>query len=124
MPFVNPFFPWNQAGKASMRGCRPQIHTAGAFRSMMHNIQLKGIILMISHNQTIEMKKTISRPMNLKIAHLCATLPIGAIEYVSRSPARERIVETLKRMGYEYVSLDLEGYQAGKMNRGLAQRPE
>jgi len=30
------------------------------------------------------------------------------------------IVEALKRLGYEHVSLDLEGYQTGKMNRELS----
>ncbi len=37
-----------------------------------------------------------------------------------RDPAlRERIVETLRSLGYEYVSMDLEGYRTGSMNEPL-----
>lgn len=34
-------------------------------------------------------------------------------------PARTRIVRSLKRLGYAYVTLDLEGYRTGSMNEVL-----
>jgi PP-loop superfamily ATP-utilizing enzyme len=29
------------------------------------------------------------------------------------------VVEKLRRIGFDHVALDLEGYETGKMNRGL-----
>jgi uncharacterized protein len=33
---------------------------------------------------------------------------------------RDRVVEHLKRLGYAYVTLDMEGFRSGSMNRVLA----
>jgi uncharacterized protein len=35
---------------------------------------------------------------------------------------REDIVRTLKKIGYHYVSLDLEGYRTGSLNEPLKKR--
>ncbi|HBN07634.1 MAG TPA: ATP-dependent sacrificial sulfur transferase LarE [Cyanobacteria bacterium UBA8530] len=35
---------------------------------------------------------------------------------------RDRIGEALKKFGYQFVALDLDGYRTGSMNRGLAER--
>ena len=32
---------------------------------------------------------------------------------------REEIVKSMKRLGYEYVTIDLEGFRAGNLNQGL-----
>ncbi|MBI5639615.1 MAG: ATP-dependent sacrificial sulfur transferase LarE [Nitrospirae bacterium] len=37
---------------------------------------------------------------------------------------RRLVVETLKSLGYKFVSLDLEGYRSGSMNRVLENAPE
>jgi uncharacterized protein len=34
-----------------------------------------------------------------------------------------RIVEGLKALGYQYVSLDLQGYRLGSLNEALRLRP-
>ncbi|MCJ8500517.1 ATP-dependent sacrificial sulfur transferase LarE [Desulfatitalea alkaliphila] len=36
-----------------------------------------------------------------------------------RPASRRRVVDALRALGYDHVCLDLEGYVAGKMNRGL-----
>lgn len=41
------------------------------------------------------------------------------IERISRFPIRTQIVEGLKRIGFAYVSLDLQGYRTGSMNETL-----
>jgi uncharacterized protein len=40
----------------------------------------------------------------------------GYIEKIIRDPAKEHIVSNLKKIGFRYVSLDLEGYRAGSLN--------
>jgi uncharacterized protein len=35
---------------------------------------------------------------------------------------REEIIETLRNIGYQYITLDLQGYRMGSMNEVLAQR--
>jgi uncharacterized protein len=35
---------------------------------------------------------------------------------ISGSPAREQLADALKRLGFQYVSLDIEGYRMGAMN--------
>lgn len=51
-----------------------------------------------------------------------ARIEVGAdeIEALAKHRARERIIAVFKGLGYQHVSLDLEGYQTGKMNRDLA----
>lgn len=40
-----------------------------------------------------------------------------------QEPDRTTIVESLKAIGYRYVSLDLQGYRTGSLNEGIALRP-
>ncbi len=40
----------------------------------------------------------------------------GFIEKIILNPERERIVEGMKKIGFRYVSLDLEGYRTGSLN--------
>lgn len=42
-----------------------------------------------------------------------------AIQELVRPQIRSKIVEALRNLGYSHVSIDLEGYHSGKMNRGL-----
>ena len=44
-------------------------------------------------------------------------------ELVMRQENREKIVKKVKEAGFSYVSLDLEGYKMGSMNRGLRNDP-
>ncbi|MFO8006163.1 MAG: ATP-dependent sacrificial sulfur transferase LarE [Candidatus Brocadiia bacterium] len=41
-------------------------------------------------------------------------------ERLLREPTRREVVEHLKKLGYDYVALDLEGYRTGSMNEPLA----
>jgi uncharacterized protein len=36
---------------------------------------------------------------------------------------RERLVRELKAIGYQYISLDLQGYRSGSLNEGLPLQP-
>jgi uncharacterized protein len=38
------------------------------------------------------------------------------IEKIITNPEREQIVEKLKKIGFKYISLDMEGYRTGSMN--------
>jgi pyridinium-3,5-biscarboxylic acid mononucleotide sulfurtransferase len=40
----------------------------------------------------------------------------GYIEKIVRKPQKEQIISNLKKIGFRYVSLDLEGYRAGTSN--------
>jgi uncharacterized protein len=40
----------------------------------------------------------------------------GYLEKIITDPARENIVANLKKIGFRYVSLDMEGYRSGSMN--------
>jgi len=40
----------------------------------------------------------------------------GYIEKIVNDPNREQIVNSLKKIGFRYISLDLEGYRTGSMN--------
>jgi uncharacterized protein len=44
----------------------------------------------------------------------------GDIARICRSAARKKIVALARRAGFQYVSLDLEGYRTGSMNETLA----
>jgi uncharacterized protein len=35
------------------------------------------------------------------------------------SPLRDAVVSQLKKMGYQYVTLDLQGFRSGSMNEVL-----
>jgi uncharacterized protein len=38
---------------------------------------------------------------------------------VMSAPMRAKILEALRAIGFKYIAVDLEGYVAGSMNRGL-----
>jgi uncharacterized protein len=40
----------------------------------------------------------------------------GYIEKIVHNPDREHIISNLKKIGFRYVSLDLEGYRTGSSN--------
>jgi uncharacterized protein len=40
----------------------------------------------------------------------------GYLEKIISDPEREHIVANLKKIGFRYISLDLEGYRTGSMN--------
>lgn len=41
------------------------------------------------------------------------------LERAASAAVREKLVTALKRLGYRYVTLDLEGYRTGSLNEGL-----
>ena len=43
----------------------------------------------------------------------------GHLEKIVTDPEKESIIAGLKRMGFKYISLDLEGYRTGSMNDEL-----
>jgi uncharacterized protein len=40
----------------------------------------------------------------------------GYVERIIHDPARDNIVNHLKKIGFRYISLDLEGYRSGSMD--------
>lgn len=40
----------------------------------------------------------------------------GYIERISHEPFRTQIISNLKKLGFRYISLDMEGYRSGSMN--------
>lgn len=46
-------------------------------------------------------------------------VPIAKMENIAADGEREQIVRVLKRLGYTYVTLDLEGFRSGSMNEAL-----
>jgi uncharacterized protein len=40
----------------------------------------------------------------------------GYLEKIIHNPEREQIVDKLKKLGFRYISLDLEGYRTGSLN--------
>ena len=44
------------------------------------------------------------------------------IKKIMREDVREKVVRSLKKIGYTYVTLDLEGYRTGSMNEPLSHR--
>jgi uncharacterized protein len=49
-------------------------------------------------------------------------LPLADAERLLESPRRERIVRALKEIGFDYVTLDLQGFRSGSLNQALARR--
>ena len=41
------------------------------------------------------------------------------IEHIAEKPMREQISAAFKKLGYKYVTLDLQGYRSGSLNEGL-----
>lgn len=50
-------------------------------------------------------------------------VPVDQLGLVCGDGVREKIVVTLKDLGYAYITLDLEGFRSGSMNEGLSERP-
>ncbi len=46
----------------------------------------------------------------------------GYIDKLIQQPARERIIEGLRKLGFRYVSLDLEGYRTGGSNPNMQKK--
>lgn len=46
-------------------------------------------------------------------------VPVDQLSALVTDPLRHRIVESLRKIGFLYVSIDLEGYVSGSMNRVL-----
>jgi uncharacterized protein len=49
-------------------------------------------------------------------------IPPADIEMICRSDNRQKLVTGLRALGYDHISLDLEGYISGKMNRELSEK--
>jgi uncharacterized protein len=43
----------------------------------------------------------------------------GELEKLMDETLRRAVVKKLRRIGFDHVALDLEGYETGKMNRSL-----
>ena len=43
------------------------------------------------------------------------------IAKITQSPCREQIVETFKEFGFQYISLDLQGFRSGSLNESLTE---
>jgi uncharacterized protein len=48
-------------------------------------------------------------------------VPVAALPRLLQPAARRRVVAELKRLGYRYVTLDLEGFRTGSLNPEDAQ---
>ena len=46
-------------------------------------------------------------------------VPEGDIARLAAEDTRHAVVETLKTLGFAYVSIDLQGYRTGSMNETL-----
>jgi uncharacterized protein len=46
-------------------------------------------------------------------------VPLEALPRLAQPEARQRLVEQLKRLGFKYVTLDLEGFRSGSLNQVL-----
>ena len=51
-------------------------------------------------------------------------VPVDQLAKLVAEPLRRRIVDRFRRIGFLYVSMDLEGYVSGSMNRPLADNPD
>ena len=49
----------------------------------------------------------------------CIEVDPDEIEILTGGQVRQQIVELLKGLGYQHVSIDMEGYRSGKLNRDL-----
>jgi len=50
--------------------------------------------------------------------------PLSDLEILARDEKRASIVSQLRSLGYDFVTLDLEGYRSGSMNVGLGPSPD
>ena len=44
-------------------------------------------------------------------------VPLGDLARFGGTGVRERVVEGLKTLGYRYITVDLEGFRSGSLNR-------
>ncbi|MBI4888006.1 MAG: ATP-dependent sacrificial sulfur transferase LarE [Acidobacteria bacterium] len=80
--------------------------------------------------QSIERAEAVLRGMGFRVCRVrhhdtLARLEIG-VDELSRAlePAvRERIVRELRAIGYQHVTIDLQGYRMGSLNEGVRLRP-
>jgi uncharacterized protein len=65
---------------------------------------------------------------NIRARHEKNTLRIeissDQIKLFADDLLRNRIVEKMKSLGYNYVSLDLEGYRQGSLNEAVQKAPD
>jgi uncharacterized protein len=54
-----------------------------------------------------------------KIARI--EVPASDIDKITPNPVRQTIVEKLKKLGFQYVSLDLQGFRSGSLNEILSE---
>ena len=47
-------------------------------------------------------------------------VPAADIAKITQSPCRDQIVEKLKALGFQYISLDLQGFRSGSLNETLS----
>ncbi len=80
--------------------------------------------------RTIEQAETVLREMGFRVCRVrhhdtVARLEIGRDEMArALEPAvRDRIVSELRALGYQHVTIDLQGYRMGSLNEGVRLRP-
>ncbi len=65
---------------------------------------------------------------NFRVRHLGNTARIETspeeFKYIIQKERLDRIIDALKKQGFKFVSLDLEGYQRGKMNRMISEEDD
>ena len=49
-------------------------------------------------------------------------VPAPQIEAIAQSNCREKIVKRLKELGFQYISLDLQGFRSGSLNESLSEK--
>jgi uncharacterized protein len=54
-----------------------------------------------------------------KIARI--EVPAADIEKVVSESLRQKIVERMKELGFQYISLDLQGFRSGSLNETLSE---
>ena len=80
--------------------------------------------------RTIEQAETVLREMGFRVCRVrhhdtVARLEIGRDEMARalEPDVRERIVGELRALGYQHVTIDLQGYRMGSLNEGVRLRP-
>lgn len=48
-------------------------------------------------------------------------VPTAEIAKITQSPCRQKIVEKFKTLGFQYISLDLQGFRSGSLNESLSE---
>jgi uncharacterized protein len=51
-------------------------------------------------------------------------VPADAITQLAEPRTRERLTNELRRLGFKYVTLDLEGFRSGSQNEAIHQAPQ